>query len=448
MAPPACAMTSLLRRCRPNGTCRHAGVAGAGATRSLGLAWLAVLIVWLLASTPAAAQGSRVTVLLDGKPLFAVSELGDASARARARQIEERLSALLDAPSRDRTVRVVPAESPRGARLITVAGRAIVVVTPDDAQDAGVPVEALAVQWAGMIDGALIRAAQRRTSAGSRFVTAVQSSIETAFVRLLESAIVVIPRALAATLVLLAFWLLASLVRWIMRMLFRQFVSDLTVENLIKQVGYYTVWALGLVVAAGAFGIEPEDVATGLGLTSLALGFALKDILSNFVSGLLILILRPFELGDQIIIGETEGSVERIELRATLIRTYDGRVVSVPNAETFTSRVTNNTADPVRRAAIRIYVDYDTDLSCCGAALARAAQSIEAVLAAPAPSVRLIQLEKDSLVLELRFWTDSRRSDFVATTSEVRLAAIEHLRMAGIALPSSDLTVQLSGAKG
>lgn len=143
--------------------------------------------------------------------------------------------------------------------------------------------ETLAAQWADMIDGALIRAAQRRTSAGSRFVTAVQSSIETAFVRLLESAIVVIPRALAATLVLLAFWLLASLVRWIMRIVFRQFISDLTVENLIKQVGYYTVWALGLVVAAGAFGIEPEDFATGLGLTSIALGFALKDILSNFV---------------------------------------------------------------------------------------------------------------------------------------------------------------------
>lgn len=320
----------------------------------------------------------------------------------------------------------------------------MVVVTLADAQDAGVTVQVLASQWAGLVERALARAAERRRSAGSRFITSIQSSIETAFVRLLESAIVVIPRAVAAALVIAAFWTLASFVRWAMRLVFRKFVSDLTVENLIKQIGYYTVWALGLLVAAGAFGIEPGDVATGLGLTSIALGFALKDILSNFVSGLLILSLRPFQLGDQIIIGTTEGSVERIELRATLIRTYDGRIVSVPNSETFTSRVTNNTANPVRRALVQVHADYDIDLRHCSMVLANAAGSVEGVLPDPSPSVRLVQLEKDELVLELRFWTDSRRSDFVATSSNVRLAVIEQLRKAGIELPSSDLRVALT----
>src|SRR5690606_22039946 len=138
-------------------------------------------------------------------------------------------------------------------------------------------------------------------------------------------------------------------VRALMKKVVRRLANDLTVENLVRQVSYYAVWVLGIIVAASAFGLEPSTLATGLGLTSLALGFALKDILSNFVSGLLILTLRPFQLGDQIIIGETEGSVERIELRATQIRTYDGRRVLVPNAETFTSRVTNNTAAPIRR---------------------------------------------------------------------------------------------------
>lgn len=409
--------------------------------------WLA-LVAAILLGLPmhASAQNPRATVLLDGKALFVVGNAGDQAARARARQIEERLNGLADTPSGGRAVRVVPAADPPGAQTITVSDRATVVVTPGDAQDAGVPVDVLASQWAAIIDRALARALDRRKSAGSRFVTAVQSSIETAFARLLESAIVIIPRALAATLVMLAFWLLASLVRWAMRIIFRRVVSDLTVENLIKQVGYYTVWALGLLVAAGAFGIEPADVATGLGLTSIALGFALKDILSNFVSGLLILILRPFQLGDQIIIGDTEGSVERIELRATLIRAYDGRIISVPNSETFTSRVTNNTANPVRRAAIRMYADYATDLARCSAVLANAAGTVDAVLDDPPVSIRLVQFEKDALVLELRFWTDSRRADFVATASEVRLAAIEHLRIAGIDLPSSNLTVELAAA--
>ncbi|MCS0588225.1 mechanosensitive ion channel family protein [Massilia norwichensis] len=376
--------------------------------------------------------------------MFVVTGLDDQDARSRARQIEGRLNAMLDTPGRQRTVKAVPAASPPGAWSVSVSDRTMVVVTLADAQDAGVTVQVLASQWAGLVERALARAAERRRSAGSRFITSIQSSIETAFVRLLESAIVVIPRAVAAALVIAAFWTLASFVRWAMRLVFRKFVSDLTVENLIKQIGYYTVWALGLLVAAGAFGIEPGDVATGLGLTSIALGFALKDILSNFVSGLLILSLRPFQLGDQIIIGTTEGSVERIELRATLIRTYDGRIVSVPNSETFTSRVTNNTANPVRRALVQVHADYDIDLRHCSMVLANAAGSVEGVLPDPSPSVRLVQLEKDELVLELRFWTDSRRSDFVATSSNVRLAVIEQLRKAGIELPSSDLRVALT----
>ncbi|QOY95498.1 mechanosensitive ion channel family protein [Massilia sp. UMI-21] len=408
------------------------------------LTLLALLAAWLLSlSSGVQAQSTRAAVLLDGRLLFVVGDAAGQPARARARQIEDRLGALLDAPSRQRSIRVVPAPAPPGAYLITVADRPIVTVGTEDAQDAGLPAQDLARQWGGIIERALARGAERRTSAGSRFVTAVQASIETAFARLLESAIVVIPRALAAALVLFGFWLLARLVRWIMRLVFRQFLSDLTVENLIRQVGYYAVWGLGLMVAAGAFGLDPEDVATGLGLTSIALGFALKDILSNFVSGLLILILRPFQLGDQIIIGETEGSVERIELRATLIRTYDGRVVSVPNAETFTSRVTNNTASPVRRASLRIYTDYDTDLQRCCAVLLDAAAKVDEVLSEPAPAVRVLQFEKDALVLELRFWTDSRRSDFVATASRTRLAVIEALRAAGIALPSPTLSVEL-----
>ena len=92
-----------------------------------------------------------------------------------------------------------------------------------------------------------------------------------------------------------------------------------------------------------------ESVATALGLGGVAVGFALKDILSNLVSGVLILAMRPFEIGDQIVISETEGTVEQIELRATQIRTYDGRLVLVPNGEVFTSRITNNTASPLRR---------------------------------------------------------------------------------------------------
>jgi small-conductance mechanosensitive channel len=175
--------------------------------------------------------------------------------------------------------------------------------------------------------------------------------------------------------------------------------------------------------------------------TGLALGFALKDILSNFISGILILVLRPFELGDQIVVGETEGNVERIELRATQLRTYDGRVVLVPNAEVFTSRITNNTAAPIRRSSVTLFIGYDSDLQTAVTVMTEAAQATEAVLKDPPVSVRIRELGQDDILVVVRFWTDSRRSDFVATTSAVRGAIVLAFKDAGIGLPDPDVRV-------
>lgn len=220
----------------------------------------------------------------------------------------------------------------------------------------------LARDWTDRIDEALNQAMARRTSPMSRFSTEVRASIETAFQRILEASIRIVPNVLAALIVVSIFWLIAAGVRWLMRLIFRLVVDDLTLENLIKQVAYYLVWVLGFIIAADALGFDAETVITGLGLTSLALGFALKDIISNFVSGLVILLFRPFRLGDQICVGPIEGNVVRIDLRATQIRTYDGRLVMVPNQELLTSTVTNNTASPIRRATISVVLGYDTDI--------------------------------------------------------------------------------------
>lgn len=403
------------------------------------------LLAWLLAIAvipgQVFAQETHATVRLDGRALFRVGETNEQDARTRARQIEQRLMAVLENPRSISQAKVNSVNDNPNQRLITVLGRPIVTVTALDAEENSTSLDGLAIQWAQAIDSGLQRAGKRRLSGHERFINAVQSSVETAFARLFDSAIVIIPRALAAVLVIALFWVLASAVRWTMRIIFRRIVSDLTVENLIKQIGYYSVWILGLIVAASAFGLEPETVITGLGLTSLALGFALKDILSNFISGLIILTLRPFQLGDQIVIGETEGSVERIELRATLIRTYDGRVVSVPNSETFTSRVTNNTASPIRRASVEVYLGYDVDLRQVMSAMREAAQGDADVMADPAPSVRVRDTSPDHVAVEVRFWTDSRRSDFLLTSSRVRIAVIERFKALGIALPDPALRV-------
>lgn len=398
---------------------------------------LLLSLLTLFQTFPAAAQvdDGLATVRLDGRALFRLGGTEDLEARLRARQIERQLLTVLETPQGISRARIAAAGENAASRQITMAGRVLMQVTREDAEANGMALDAQAREWASILETALAQASTRRTSERARFVTDVRASVDTAFARLLEAAISIVPRALAALLVIGVFWALAAGVRAVVRMISRRLIRDRTVENLIKQVSYYTVWLLGLIVAATAFGLEPGALATGLGLTSLALGFALKDILSNFVSGLLILTLRPFQLGDQIVIGETEGTVERIELRATQIRTYDGRRVLVPNADTFTSRVTNNTAAPVRRGQVVCYLGYDVELQKVLRVLEEATLRAEGVIAEPQPSVAIREMGQSELAFQVQFWCDSRRSDFMLTASRVRANLIDALRAAGVALP-------------
>lgn len=407
------------------------------APRAVGRAFAWLLL--LASSLPTCCIAQESAVRLDGRTVMRVGEDAERDSNRRARSIEARLAGVLTERGALSPARV--SSSRDGSWVVTVAGRPIVTVTARDAEENGTEPRALAVQWAAAIDQHLARAGLRRGSPAARLWAGIRGSIETAFARLLESTVVLLPRFIATVLVIAFFWAIASSLRWIMRLIFRRFVEDLTTENLIRQVAYYSVWVIGLVVAADAFGVEPTTLVAGLGITGLALGFALKDVLSNFVSGLLILSMRPFELGDQIRVGDTEGKVERIQLRATQIRTYDGRVVLVPNAELFTSRVTNNTAAPVRRAAVTFFLGYDVDLRIAAAVAQRCALEVEGVLEEPAPTTRINELGRDEIELDVRFWTDSRRSDYVATCSAVREALVHGFLANGIALPNPDLRV-------
>ena len=397
---------------------------------------LVLALLWLALAAPAARaqEDDREAVRLDGRTVLRVGPTGDDDAAARARRIEQRLEALLESPAPPRPAAVARDASDPTARLITVNDALVVTVTPADAEENLTDVDALARTWSQAIDAALAEGRTRR--AGRSEVVVL---MEAAFARLAESARTVLPRALATILILAFFGLLASVVRGLLTRLFDVIVRDRTLKNLLRQLVYYTIWLLGIIIAINALGFDPQALATGVGLTSLALGFALQDILSNFVSGLLILVLRPFQLGDEIVIGETEGAVERIDLRATEIRTYDGRTVLVPNAELFTSRVTNNTAAPVRRGSVIFPLAYDQDLPRTMQALREAVAATPGVLTRPPNTVIVRELNDTAAVLEVRFWTDSTRRDFLEAISEVNKAIVRTLQQSGIALPQANV---------
>jgi small-conductance mechanosensitive channel len=197
-------------------------------------------------------------------------------------------------------------------------------------------------------------------------------------------------------------------------------------------------WSV-VVAVLETLGLDAQAVVAGLGLTGIALGVALKDILSNLVSGLLMMLSPSFEIGEQIIVGKTQGTVEQIDMRATHIRRDDGRLVLVPNAGVLTSRVVNNSASPRRRASVIVPIDSRQDLRLACRTIDEATRSTTGVAADPPPWIRLRDLTPGQYTIEARFWTDAGGSDFLNTSCQVRAAIVDALKEMGIEMPNPDV---------
>jgi small-conductance mechanosensitive channel len=159
---------------------------------------------------------------------------------------------------------------------------------------------------------------------------------------------------------------------------------------------------VGLVIAVPGF--TPGQLVSVLGLSSVAIGFAFRDILQNFLSGILLLLSEPFRIGDQIKSGEFEGTVSNIETRATFITTYDGRRIVVPNSTLFVNPVTVNTAGEKRRLEYDVKLPKDSDVTKIKHALLRTIEPLPHVLREPSPDILLVGFTESDVTLRLRWW--------------------------------------------
>ncbi len=191
---------------------------------------------------------------------------------------------------------------------------------------------------------------------------------------------------------------------------------------------------VALVIALPSF--KPAQLIQVLGLSSVAIGFAFKDILQNYLAGILLLLNEPFRIGDQIVMGSFEGTVENIETRATYIRTYDGRRIVIPNGDLYTNSVTVNTAFPKRRLQYDVGIGYGDNIAQAKALLLEAVRECEGTLDEPAPEALVVDLAGSTVNIRVRWWIDPpRRADVVATTDRVLEAVRNKLTANGIDLP-------------
>ncbi|HPD82319.1 MAG TPA: mechanosensitive ion channel family protein [Alphaproteobacteria bacterium] len=225
-----------------------------------------------------------------------------------------------------------------------------------------------------------------------------------------------VPNIIAGLVLFILFLIIAFGARFSTRKyFFRRERIDL--GRILSSISFWSFTLFGIVIALTIImpSLKPGNLVASMGIGSLAIGFVFKDILQNWLSGLLILLRLPFRRGDQIIIGNVEGTVMRIDPRATILRTYDGRDIIVPNITVYSSNVTINTSQPQRRVELDLTVGYNYDIRVITRIIKNSLEQVDEILKDPAPQILCWNLGSTSLGIKLRWWIDSERSEEVVS---------------------------------
>ena len=370
-------------------------------------------------------------ILVRNRPVFQIGSLPQIDASARADIINRRIASLLSQNETPDKVEIAP-DNPRKIATLRVNNRILMTVTKQDAEDFGLNTEELAARWKQQLDTAFDK---------PPLAIDVTQRLYTTTREFLRNIIGNLPSLIGAIVVVGITWGVAKLVRYIAYSWAKQTEGDSNTELLIGRLSYGGVWVIGIIIALGVMGLDFGALLGALGLTSVAIGFSLKDVLSNYISGVILLAARPFRINDQVVISDYEGTITQIQLRATTMKTYDGRVVYIPNQEVFQASIINNTASPRRRSSVIVGIDYGEDIGDAIAVINQVLAKAPEVETTPQPDVLVNELAASTVNLEVRFWVDSRRSGFLATTSRVAKAVKEALEAAGIDMPTDIYTL-------
>ncbi len=253
-----------------------------------------------------------------------------------------------------------------------------------------------------------------------------------------------LPYIVIGLLVFALFWWLSGLASRLIERLIRRRSSSANLAVVIARLSRSLLVFVGLLVALVV--VFPSftlgRLIELLGIGGVAIGFAFRDILQNFLAGILLLLTNPFKIGDQIVVDAYEGTVEDIQTRATLIRTYDNRRVVIPNSDLFTKSVTVNTAFDKRRIEYEVGIGYSDDVEHARAVILRTLAGLDAICQEPAPEVLMVALADSSVNLLVRWWiAPPARRELVQTRHTVLVAIKKALDANGIEIPFPIRTV-------
>jgi small conductance mechanosensitive channel len=208
---------------------------------------------------------------------------------------------------------------------------------------------------------------------------------------------------------------------------------DDTLAPFLSNVVRYTILALVVVAVLAQFGIQTASIIAVLGTVGLAVGLALQGTLSHFAAGVVLLILRPFRIGETIDAGGTVGNVQEIGLFATILKTADGLFVYIPNGQLLNASIKNFSRNPTRRVDVVVGIAYGDDVE-KGLSIAKAVLEAESrALKDPAPESMVVGLGDNSVNINMRCWING--GDYFPVVADLQKAIKQRYDAEGISIP-------------
>jgi len=233
-----------------------------------------------------------------------------------------------------------------------------------------------------------------------------------------------LPRLIAALVVFAVGLYLASIIRRLVRRSLERRTENPQPIALLSQLAYWLVIILVAAISLQMVGFNLTAFLAGLGIAGITIGFALQDVSKNFIAGLLMLIQQPFEIGEFIEVGGYAGKIMAIDLRATKIRTADGKLVLIPNGDVMINPITNFSQAESRRVEISTGVAYESDPETVRRTALDAIGAIPGMQSEPPPNVIFQNFGSSTFDLSIFFWIDTSQTN-VAAAKDAGLNAIK-----------------------
>lgn len=216
---------------------------------------------------------------------------------------------------------------------------------------------------------------------------------------------------------------------------------DLTVTNFVKQCCKIVLYVLLITVVLSMLGIPATSIVTVIGTAGVAIGLALQNSLSNVAGGIMLMINKPFKIGDYIAVSGISGTVRQITILYTRLDSDSNQAIFIPNGQVSGAVVTNNNGNDIRRVDMKISISYDDNFSKAQQVITEVLKRNEKVLSNPAPTIRMLEHGASAIVIAVRPWCKAADywDVFFAVTEDIRAAFIS----AGISIPYDQIDVHV-----